>query len=219
MSELLTLYSYWRSSAAYRVRIALNLKQVRYALNPVHLLNQGGEQRLPEFREVNPQGLIPVLVDGERVIRQSLAIMEYLDDTIPERPLLPTAARDRARVRSLSLLIACDVHPLNNLRVLQYLENELQIDSARREAWVRHWIHEGLHAFEQMVADHPSTSTYCEGEVPGMADCCLIPQMYNARRFHMDIAQYPTLQRIEAACLALPEFQQAAPEHQEDAPR
>jgi len=142
MSELLTLYSYWRSSAAYRVRIALNLKQVKYAQKAVHLLNQGGEQRLPEFREVNPQGLIPVLVDGERVIRQSLAIMEYLDDTIPERPLLPTAARDRARVRSLSLLIACDVHPLNNLRVLQYLENELQIDSARREAWVRHWIHE-----------------------------------------------------------------------------
>lgn len=219
MSELLTLYSYWRSSAAYRVRIALNLKQVKYALKPVHLLNQGGEQRLPEFRELNPQGLIPVLVDGERVVRQSLAIMEYLDDTIPEHPLLPTAARDRARVRSLALLIACDVHPLNNLRVLQYLENELHIDSTRREAWVRHWIHEGLLAFERMVADHPSTSTYCEGEVPGMADCCLIPQIYNARRFQLDIAQYPTLQRIETACLALPEFQRAAPEQQDDAPR
>jgi maleylacetoacetate isomerase len=218
MSEMLSLYSYWRSSAAYRVRIALHLKGLAYAQKPVHLLNNGGEQRAPEFREINPQALVPVLLDGERAIRQSLAIIEYLDESFPAVPLLPAMARDRARVRALAQLIACDVHPLANLRVQQYLERELDVDQARREAWSRHWIAEGLSAFEALVFDNPSTGEYCEGEMPSIADCCLVPQLYNARRLQMDLTPYPTLLRIESHCLALPAFQQAAPERQPDAP-
>ncbi len=219
MSEMLSLYSYWRSSAAYRVRIALHLKGLAYAQQPIHLLNNGGEQRSAEFRELNPQALVPVLMDGERAVRQSLAIIEYLDESFPAVPLLPAMARDRARVRSLAQLIACDVHPLANLRVQQYLERELGVDQSGREAWSRHWIAEGLAAFEALVFDNPSSGEYCEGDIPGIADCCLIPQMYNARRLQMDLSPYPTLLRIEASCLALPAFQQAAPERQPDAPQ
>ncbi|MBE5317396.1 MAG: maleylacetoacetate isomerase [Xanthomonadales bacterium] len=218
MSEMLSLYSYWRSSAAYRVRIALHLKGLAYAQRPVHLLNNGGEQRSAEFRSINPQALVPVLLDGERAIRQSLAIIEYLDEAFPAVPLLPAMARDRARVRSLAQLIACDVHPLANLRVQQYLERELGVDQAAREAWSRHWIAEGLAAFEALVCDNPSTGEFCEGEMPSLADCCLIPQIYNARRLHMDLSPFPTLLRIEGNCLALQGFQQAAPERQPDAP-
>ena len=219
MSEMLSLYSYWRSSAAYRVRIALHLKGLAYAQKPIHLLNNGGEQRSAEFRVVNPQALVPVLLDGERAIRQSLAIIEYLDESFPAIPLLPAMARDRARVRSLAQLIACDVHPLANLRVQQYLERELGVDQAGRESWSRHWIAEGLSAFEALVHDNPSTGEYCEGELPSLADCCLIPQLYNARRLQMDLTPYPILLRIEANCLALQAFQQAAPERQPDAPQ
>lgn len=219
MSEMLTLYSYWRSSAAYRVRIALHLKGLAYAQRPVHLLNEGGEQRKPEFRIVNPQALVPVLLDGERAIRQSLAIIEYLDEAFPAVPLLPAMARDRARVRALAQLVACDIHPLNNLRVLQYLEREWKIDQPGREAWGRHWMAEGLAAFESLVRDNPSTGEYCEGELPSLADCCLIPQLYNARRLKLDLDPYPNLLRIERNCLDLPSFQQAAPERQPDAPQ
>lgn len=218
MSEMLSLYSYWRSSAAYRVRIALHLKGLAYAQKPIHLLNNGGEQRSAEFRAVNPQALVPVLLDGERAIRQSLAIIEYLDESFPAIPLLPAMARDRARVRGLAQLIACDVHPLANLRVQQYLERELGADQAQREAWSRHWIAEGLAAFESLVRDNPSTGEFCEGEMPSIADCCLVPQLYNARRLQMDLSPYPTLVRIESTCLALPAFQQAVPERQPDAP-
>jgi maleylacetoacetate isomerase len=219
MSEMLTLYSYWRSSAAYRVRIALHLKGLAYAQRPVHLLNNCGEQRSPEYLQVNPQALVPVLLDGERAIRQSLAIMEYLDESFPAIPLLPAMARDRARVRGLAQLVACDIHPLNNLRVLQYLEREFAVDQPGREAWSRHWMAEGLSAFEALVRDNPSTGDYCEGELPSLADCCLIPQLYNARRFKLDLSPWPNLLRIEANCLALPAFQQAAPERQPDAPQ
>jgi maleylacetoacetate isomerase len=219
MSEMLTLYSYWRSSAAYRVRIAVHLKGLAYAQHPVHLLNEGGEQRLPEYRVVNPQALVPVLMDGERILRQSLAIIEYLDESFPSPPLLPALARDRARVRSLAQLVACDIHPLNNLRVLQYLEREWSLEQPAREAWARHWMAEGFAAFEALVRDNPSTGDYCEGEMPTIADCCLIPQLYNARRIHLDLEPYPTLLRIERNCLDLPAFQQAAPERQPDAPR
>lgn len=219
MSEMLTLYSYWRSSAAYRVRIALHLKGLAYAQRPVHLLNDGGEQRSAAYREINPQGLVPVLLDGERAIRQSLAIIEYLDESYPAVPLLPALARDRARVRGLAQLVACDIHPLNNLRVLQYLERELKMEQPGREAWARHWMHEGLAAFEALARDNPSTGDYCEGDIPTLADCCLIPQLYNARRVQLDISAYPTLLRIEASCLQLQAFQQAAPERQPDAPQ
>jgi maleylacetoacetate isomerase len=218
MSEMLKLYGYWRSSSAYRVRIALHLKGLAYAQEPVHLLNNGGEQRTPEFRQLNPQALVPVLMDGERAIRQSLAIIEYLDESFPAMSLLPVMARDRARVRGLAQLVACDIHPLNNLRVLQYLERDLGIDQAAREAWARHWMTDGLEAFEAMVRDNPSTGEHCEGDAPSLADCCLIPQLYNARRLQLDLSAFPTLLRIERNCLALQTFQQAAPERQPDAP-
>ena len=216
--ESLQLYSYWRSSAAYRVRIGLNLKGLHYDIIPVHLVREGGQQHSPQFREINPQQLIPVLQHGHRQLKQSLAILEYLDEIWPQPALLPSTARERQRVRALALLVACDIHPLNNLRVLQYFEQEWNVPQPERDEWVRHWIADGLAAAEAMLADHPSTGTYCEGNVPGLADCCLIPQIYNARRFGVDMAPYPTLQRVEAACLALPAFDAARPERQPDAP-
>jgi maleylacetoacetate isomerase len=218
MSEPLQLYSYWRSSAAYRVRIGLNLKGLAYDIVPVHLLHDGGQQHSAEYRAINPQQLVPVLGHGHRRLGQSLAILEYLDEMWPTPPLLPSTARERQRVRALALLVACDIHPLNNLRVLQYFEQEWNVPRPERDEWVRHWIVEGLAAAEAMVADHPSTGTYCEGNMPSLADCCLIPQIYNARRFGVDMGQFPALQRIETACLELPAFDAARPERQPDAP-
>lgn len=217
MNGKLRLYGYWRSSAAYRVRIALNLKGLEYESVPVHLVRDGGEQRGAGFLALNPQGLVPVLMDGERIVRQSLAIIEYLDELHPAPPLLPASARDRARVRALALAVACDIHPLNNLRVMQYLERELDAAEPQRLAWMRHWMAEGLAALEAQVAGHPSTGDFCEGELPSLADCCLVPQLYNARRFGMDLSAYPTLLRIEANCQALEAFDAARPERQADA--
>jgi maleylacetoacetate isomerase len=218
MTEGLKLYGYWRSSAAYRVRIGLNLKGLAYESMPVHLIRNGGEQRSPAFVNTNPQKLIPVLQHGERLIRQSLAILEYLDETWDgQASLLPVTARERARVRSLSLIVACDIHPLNNLRVLQFLEREWHAPQSERDEWVRHWIREGFEAFEALLADDPSTGSFCEGDLPTIADCCLIPQVYNARRFEVDLTPYPTIRRIEAECLALPAFDAARPENQPDA--
>lgn len=219
MSEPLQLYSYWRSSAAYRVRIGLNLKGLAYDLLPVHLARDGGEQHLPAYREVNPQALVPVLCHGQRRIAQSLAILEYLDEMWPQPPLLPATARERARARALALLVACDIHPLNNLRVLQYFEREWNVPQPERDEWVRHWITGGFRAFEALLADNPSTGDFCDGDLPGLADCCLVPQVYNARRYGVDMGAFPTLQRIEAACLALPAFDAARPERQPDAPQ
>jgi maleylacetoacetate isomerase len=218
MSEPLQLYSYWRSSAAYRVRIGLNLKGLAYEIVPVHLVRDGGEQRTAGFREVNPQQLVPVLRHGQRRLAQSLAILEYLDEVWPQPPLLPVTARERARARALAQLVACDVHPLNNLRVLQYFEREWNVPQPERDEWVRHWMEEGFRAFEALLADNPSTGDFCDGALPGIADCCLVPQLYNARRFGVELAAFPTLQRIEAACLALPAFDAARPERQPDAP-
>lgn len=217
VNERLQLYSYWRSSAAYRVRIGLNLKGLSYDTLPVHLVRDGGEQHKAEFRAANPQGLVPVLRHGSRSFRQSMAILEYLDETWPSPPLLPSLARDRARVRALAQAVACEIHPLNNLRVLQHLENSLGVDADAREQWVRHWIGEGFAAIEAMLAEHPSTGRYCEGDTPTLADCCLVPQVYNARRFKLDMTPYPTITRIEAECLALPAFEAARPENQPDA--
>ena len=216
--DRLCLYSYWRSSAAYRVRIGLNLKGLPYDIMPVHLLRDGGEQRTPEFREANPQMLVPVLQHGQRTLRQSLSILEYLDEMWPERPLLPATARDRQRVRALAQVVACDIHPLNNLRVLQYFEHEWGVPQAERETWAKHWMADGFAAFEALLHDHPSTGAYCDGDVPTIADCCLVPQVYNARRFGVDLAPYPNIVRIEQACLALPAFDAARPENQPDAP-
>ena len=218
MSDQLRLYSYWRSSAAYRVRIGLNLKGLEYDTVPVHLVRDGGEQHSAAFRETNPQGLVPVLQHGNRTLRQSMAILEYLDETWPDNALLPATARDRARARGLAQMVTCDIHPLNNLRVLQHLERELGVPQEQRDAWVKHWITTGFDAVEASLAEHLSTGTFCEGDSPGLADCCLIPQVYNARRFGVDMAAYPTVARIEAACLELPAFDAARPERQPDAP-
>ena len=218
MKDKLRLYDYWRSSASYRVRIALNLKGLAYEQVPIHLARDGGEQQQAEFLALNPQGLVPVLQHGERLVRQSLAIIEYLDEVQSSPPLLPRSARDRARVRGLAQLVACDIHPLCNLRVLGYLERELGAGEEARLAWMHHWMASGLAAFEAQVFEHPSTGDYCEGEMPGLADCCLVPQLYNARRHGLDLSAYPNLCRIDATCNALPAFDAAQPERQPDAP-
>ena len=215
----LRLYSYWRSSAAYRVRIALNLKGLPHEIVPVHLTAGGGEQHAPDFHELNPQELVPVLRDGHRIIRQSMAIVEYLDETWPDQPLLPATARDRARVRGLAQAIACDIHPLNNLRVLQFFEHTWTVPQPERELWVRHWIQVGFSAFEAVLTDSPSTGTFCDGDTPTMADLCLVPQVYNAERFGVDLTPWPEIRRITAECLALPAFDNARPENQPDAPK
>ena len=218
VTDTLKLYSYWRSSAAYRVRIGLNLKGLAYETVAVHLLRDGGEQHGAAFREANPQGLVPVLQHGQRMLRQSVAILEYLDETWPDRPLLPAVARDRQRVRAIAQVVACDIHPLNNLRVLQYFDREWHVPQPERDEWVRHWIVDGFAAVEAMLTDHPATGRFCEGDRPTLADCCLVPQVYNARRFGVDLNPFPTIARIEAACLKLPAFDEARPERQPDCP-
>jgi len=214
----LKLYSYWRSSAAYRVRIALNLKGLPHEIVPVHLTLDGGQQHAAAYHGINPQELVPVLEHGHRLIRQSLAIIEYLEETYPAQPLMPATARDRARVRGLAQLIACDIHPLNNLRILQFFERDWNVPQPERDAWVRRWIETGFKAFEELLVDNPSTGDFCEGEIPSMADCCLVPQVYNALRFGVDMSPYPTIRRINDYCLSLPEFDAARPEKQADAP-
>jgi maleylacetoacetate isomerase/maleylpyruvate isomerase len=211
------LYGYWRSSAAYRVRIALNLKGIEYEQAPVHLVRNGGEQHQPDYRALNPQRLVPTLAIGETVITQSLAILEYLEETGPAPALLPDDAVGRARVRSLAQIVACDVHPLQNLRVLNYLTGQLGTSDSQRSAWARHWISEGLRALEERLSRSAATGTYCHGETPGLADICLVPQLYNARRFACELDAFPTVRRIDEACRELTAFRAAAPEAQPDA--
>lgn len=218
MSDRLRLYSYWRSSAAYRVRIGLNIKGLPYEIVPVHLVRDGGEQHAEEYRATNPQSMVPVLQHGNRILRQSLAILEYLDEMWLQPALLPAVARDRQRVRALAQLVACDVHPLNNLRVMRYFENTWHVPQTERDEWTRHWMIDGFTALEAMLVDNPSTGPFCDGSTPTLADCCLIPQVYNARRFGVDLAPFPLIERIEQACLALPAFDAARPEAQPDAP-
>ncbi len=211
------LYSYWRSSAAWRVRIALALKHLPCEIRPVHLLRDGGQQHSPEYLRLNPQGRVPTLMDGKRVLTQSLAIIEYLDECHPEPPLLPPTPRERARVRAMAQVIACDIHPLNNLRVLQRLEQQCGLDAEGKRQWMHFWMKQGFDALEQMLANNPATGACCEGDHPGLADICLIPQLYNARRFGLDLSPWPEIQRIEAHCLQLPAFRDTAPEVQPDA--
>jgi maleylacetoacetate isomerase len=210
-SQRITLYSYWRSSSAYRVRIALNLKQIDYDIVAVHLLRDGGEQHQAAYRRLNPQGLVPCLVDGDFVLSQSLAIFHYLESRFPERPLVPQDARQAAGMWALCSIIACDTQPLQNLSVLQYLETELGQDDDRRTAWARHWIARGLDAFEQLLVDTP----YCMGDEPTYADCVLVPQVYNARRYGLEPARWPRIATATAAAAALPAFERAHPEKQE----
>lgn len=218
MSSGLVLYGYWRSSAAYRVRIALNLKGLAYESRPVHLVKDGGQQHAADYAAMNPQQLVPTLRDGDRVFTQSLAIVEYLDEAFPEPPLLPVDARCRAQVRALAQVVACDVHPLGNLRVLQYLERELSVDEAARKTWSRHWIATGFAAMEAMLGENMNTGRFCYGDTPTLADVCLVPQVYNALRWHLPMEPYPTIARIHAACNELETFRAAAPERQPDAP-
>lgn len=213
---MIILHNYYRSSASYRVRIALNLKGVPFEYRAVHLTRGGGEQFSPAFRELNELSLLPVLEEGEQRITQSLAIIEYLDEVYPEPPLLPRSPSERARVRALALSVACEIHPLNNLRALNYLSQELGVSGEAKTRWYQHWVELGLAALESQVSRGPRGS-YCHGDAPGLADCCLIPQLFNARRFNCDLARYPTLLAIEENCSALSAFRDAAPERQPDA--
>jgi maleylacetoacetate isomerase len=213
----LRLYTYWRSSAAFRVRIALNYKRLEWESVPTHLLRGGGEHLAPAYLAHNPQGLVPTLADGEALLTQSLAIIEYLDETRPAPPLLPADPQSRAIVRSMALAIACDVHPLNNLRVLQYLRRELGADEEAVARWIRHWIGQGFTALETWITRHSADGRHCYGAAVTLADVCLVPQVYNARRFSLDLAPYPRLAAVAAALETLPAFAAARPELQPDA--
>jgi maleylacetoacetate isomerase len=210
----LTLYDYFRSSASYRVRIALHLKGLAFGQVGVHLLRD--EQVAPAYLSLNPQGLVPTLRHGSLVLTQSMAILEYIDELHPQPPLLPGAIEARARTRQLALLIACDIHPLNNLRVLKYLARDPSFDDARKQAWICHWIAAGFDALEAELAAG-AAGRFCVGDAPTLADCCLVPQVFNAQRFGIDIEHFPTVARIAAACSELDAFQRAHPGRQPDA--
>ena len=210
------LHSFFRSSAAYRVRIALGLKGLAYDYSAVQIAK--GRQFDAPFAAINPQSLVPVLEqdDGQR-LTQSLAIVEYLEETHPSPPLLPATALGRHRVRSLALLVACEIHPLNNLRVLKYLTDVLKVTEEQKLAWYGHWVTTGLEALERRLASEAETGSFCHGDSPGLADLCLVPQLANARRFSVDLAPYPSLLRIDAVCADLPAFRAALPAAQPDA--
>jgi maleylacetoacetate isomerase len=209
------LHGYYQSSASFRVRIALNLKQIDYSAVAHHL--RRNEQRAPEFLALNPQGLVPVLEDEGDVLTQSLAIIEYLDEIRPNPPFLPGHPGDRARVRGLAQLIACDIHPLNNLRVLRYLRSPLGHDEAAVATWYNHWIADGFAAVEALLADDDRTGRFCHGDQPGLADICLVPQIVRSENYRLDLTPYPTLSRIHANCMALDAFRRAHPGAQPDA--
>ena len=208
------LYDYFRSSAAFRVRIALHVKGLAAERRFVHL--RRGEQRNPAYLELNPQGFVPMLVVGDTRLTQSLAIIEYLEEKHPLPPLLPAGPEDRAWVRAIALSIACDIHPLNNLRVLKHLSREFQINEPRRDDWYRYWLREGFDALETQLAAR-ATGAYCAGGTPSLADVCLVPQVANAHRLKLDMASYPRIASVNAACLLLPPFADAQPDRQPDA--
>jgi maleylacetoacetate isomerase len=203
------LYNYFRSSASYRVRIALALKGLDYEYLPIHLVKN--EQFGAAFAAVSAARLVPLLKDGDTVVTQSLAIMEYLDERHPQPPLLPRDAAGRARVRSLALDMACEIHPLNNLRVLRYLVRELKVSEEAKDAWYRHWVEGGLEAVERQLVGQPATGSFCHGDAPTLADCVLVPQVFNAQRMNCRLDHVPTVMRIFGACMALDAFQKAHP--------
>jgi maleylacetoacetate isomerase/maleylpyruvate isomerase len=208
------LYSYFRSSASYRVRIALALKKLGFEYAAVHLVKN--EQLAPAFRAIAPAQLVPALVvddpqHGEATLTQSLAIIEYLDEVFPEPPLLPKDALGRARVRALALDIACEIHPLDNLRVLRYLKSELKVSEDDKDRWYRHWVETGLDVVERELAGHPATGRFCHGDTPGLADCVLVPQIFNAMRMDCKLDHVPTVMRVFEACMAEPAFVSTEP--------
>lgn len=208
------LYSYFRSSAAYRVRIALNLKGLPYEMESIHLTKDGGKQFSDAFRAINPQMRVPALqLSGGEVLTQSLAIIDYLDEVYPDPPLLPAEALDRARVRAAAQVVACDIHPLNNLVALRYLKRNLNQEQTAIDAWYHHWVIEGFKALEQMITPGP----YCFGSHVTLADVCLVPQVFNARRLKVPLDAFPKIVAVESACLKLPAFDKARPENQPDA--
>ena len=209
MTADVALYSYFRSSASYRVRIALGLKGLAYDYRPVHLVKN--EQQGEAYAAVTPSRLVPALRDGEVTLTQSLAIIEYLDETHPEPPLLPRDAAGRARVRALALDVACEIHPINNLKVLRFLTQDLKLSEDDKLRWIRHWVETGLQTVEQQLAGHPQTGRFCHGDAPTLADCTLVPQIFNAQRFGCRLDHVPTVMRVVDHCLQLPAFQQAQP--------
>ena len=211
------LYTFFRSSASFRVRIALNLKGITYEQVPIHLRRGGGEQLQAVYKAINPQALVPALEDGGRILTQSLAIIEYLDEKYPYPPLLPKDPADKALVRSMALIIACEVHPIQNLRVLKHVKSAYQQSDEEVNKWAQHWISLGLASLEQMIVAQPAPGKFCFGDTPTIADICLAPQLGNARRYGCDLSLYPAILSIETNCLALAAFAEAAPERQADA--
>ena len=217
----IVLYDYWRSSAAYRVRIALNLKGLQYRQQSVHLVRDGGEQKKPAYRALNPQGLVPSLQVGEMTLTQSLAIIEWLEEVYPQPALLPTDPEQRAWVRAMAQTVACEIHPLNNLRVMNWLkadDNGAMADDTYIN-WYHHWIKEGFQAIETQLENNPNSGLCCYADEPGIADTCLIPQVYNAERFACNMDAFPRIRTIVEYCRKLPAFEKALPENQADAIR
>jgi maleylpyruvate isomerase len=212
------LYTFHQSGSAYRVRIALNLKRIDY--EPIFVRGGPGSQELRSagYLRVNPQGVVPALEHDGRILTQSTSIIEYLEEIVPTPSLLPGRPSDRARVRALAQLVVSDIHPLITARVTEFLAGELELPRERQQHWLRHWHLRGLRALETLLAGHPDTGRYCHGDQPTLADVCLVPQMYTARRMNCDLSGLPTIQRIDAECSTHPAFQRAAPEHQADAP-
>jgi maleylpyruvate isomerase len=208
---MLTLYDYFRSSACFRVRIALNLKGLAYQTIPIHLVKEGGEQYSPAYQRINPQQLVPTLQEGDKLLTQSLAIIEYLNDCHPAPQLLPTDPYQKALVRAFALAIAADMHPLNNLRVLTYLTKELAITDEQKNTWYQHWMTKGLSALESYLNKHSPSSDFCFGDTPTLADICLVPQLFNARRFACDLSAYPRLVSIDQHCQTFTAFINAKP--------
>jgi maleylacetoacetate isomerase len=211
------LYSFFRSSAAYRVRIALNLKGLSYQTVPLHLRREGGEHRRPSYTRLNPEGLVPALRSDGRLLTQSLAIIDYLEEVHPSPPLLPGTAADRAWIRALAQHVACEIHPINNLRVLQYLEGTLRLSEAGKRGWMGHWIRDGFDAIEERLEHDGVSGLCCFGDAPTMADCALLPQVANALRFEVDLGGYPRITAVCSHLRSLEPFRRAAPESQPDA--
>ncbi|HVG05970.1 MAG TPA: maleylacetoacetate isomerase [Burkholderiaceae bacterium] len=214
---MIRLYNYFRSSASYRVRIALSFKGLPYDYAPVHLLKGGGQQLAPSFRALNPDGLVPVLDDSGQVLTQSLAIIEYLEETRPDPPLLPRNPVERAYVRSIALTVACDIHPLNNLRVLRYLVNTMGATEEQKNIWYRHWVEQGLAALEARLVADKRSGRYALGDGVTLADVVIVPQIFNAQRMDCKLESVPTIMRIFENCMQLPAFSETQPSAQPDA--